>query len=146
MAADDDIHDRAMVKMLQKEVGALKDSQRQMQVEIHNIRNDQLDQYLYARKLLNFTLRLTNQVERMMEREDTYSRSVEGLQTIGRDILKALETYHAPGTNDPLRFLKQKTMQNVMYKQEQVIASVSHTGAATHSAAEFYLTDPSEFV
>lgn len=144
MAVDSDIDDRALVKMLRKEIGVLKESQHQMQVEMHNIRNDQLDQYMYARKVLNFTLRLSTQVERIMEREDTYSRSLEGLQSIGRDILKALETYHAPGSNDPLRFLKQKTMQSVMYKQEQVLNSGSPTGDATRSAAEPYGKDAGE--
>lgn len=115
-----DKHDLvSTISDLREEVKILERRQRELLVELDNIKKDQLDQYMYARKHLNFTLRLCTQVERIIEREDSDSCSLEVLQTIGWDILKALERYHAPGTNDPLRFLKQKKIHNAIREDEQ---------------------------
>lgn len=52
--------------------------------------------------------------------EDARSQSLEQLKNIRHDIIKSLERYHAPGTRDPLRFIRQRTGVNVIYDDEQV--------------------------
>lgn len=108
------------VANLRQEVEILGRRQRELLTELNVIREDQMDQYLYARKHLSSTLRLCTQVERIIEHEDSNSRSLEVLQVISRDILKVLERYHAPGTNDRFRFLKQRKIQNAICEDEQM--------------------------
>lgn len=108
------------VSELRDTVKVLEESQRELLEELRTIKNDQLDSYMYARKHLSFTLRLCTQVERILEQEDSKSRSLKVLQAIGEDILNALERYHAPGSGDPLRFIKQRTMQPSFYEQDYI--------------------------
>lgn len=116
---------------LREQVETLERRQQELLVELNNIKKDQLDQYMYARKHLNSTLRLCTQVERIIEHEDSDSRSLQVLQTISWDILKALERYHAPGSHDPLRFLKQRTVQNHSYEDEHTKSAGSPVPSPT---------------
>ncbi len=127
MAAPNDIDKRVLlrsVEELKKEVKILEQSQQALLAEINTVKKDQFDHYVYARKQLNFTLRLCTQVERIIDQEGIDSRSLELLQAIGRDILKTLERYHAPGTSDPLRFQKQRNMKMLVCIEEQM----NHSG------------------
>lgn len=108
------------VSDLRNDVKILEESQRELLEELRSIKKDQLDSYMYARKHLSFTLRLCTQVERILEHEDSEPRSLKVLQAIGQDVLNALERYLAPGSGDPLRFIKQKTMQPPVYEQDHI--------------------------
>ena len=126
-----DANDLVSRMPLRDQLEMLQRRQRELLVELSNLKRDQLDQHMYARIHLNLTFRLCTQLERVLEGKDSDSRSLEVLQTISRDVLKALEQYHAPGTDDPLRFLKQRIMQNATFEDGEINCVGNSSGPST---------------
>ena len=129
-----------IISQLREEVKNLDKRQQELLDELEDIKNDQMNEYVYARKHLTYTSKLCKQVERIIKRkegdvpslqveqiikpEDSDAESLKVLRKIDSDISDALKRYYAPGSNDPLRFLKRRAQQIAAYEGKQTKSGV----------------------
>lgn len=123
------------ISQLREEVKTLEKRHQALLDELEHIKRDQMDEYVYARMHLTYTSKLCQQVERIIKRkesdvpslrvkqvikpEDSDAESLKVLRKIDSDISEALKRYYAPGSNDPLRFLKQRALRIANNKAKQ---------------------------